>query len=321
MRPAPLLPVALLLLVATAASAQDIPPYVPANPLLESRSALYAQPYVPAQPGIQWRFVADYYNAVEVSQSADPTPRQYIFDAEVLQGDFWATRDVSKHVFLLANLPIRGGYDGFLDPFLNWYHNLIGLQVPARDELPIDTFQWTFGLPDTAITRPKPGTFLGDLRTGVGLRFGNTELIATVTLPTGTVDGDGWTRHVIGTSVALTQELVRSSRFVVDAGASIGYTPTQGALAGYQNSVFASGLVSGRWRFAGQQSVFSSAWIQSPNWKHTGFDAVDDAEVILDFGFLLHVRHNWPELQFGMTQDLLPAGPAMDVGFTLGVRW
>lgn len=318
-----LIPLVCLVFLATAAAAaaQDIPQYVPANPVIESRSALYAQPFVSPGPGIQWRYVADYYNAVEVSQSAGPSPRQYLFDAEVLQGDLWATRDVSKHVFVLANVPIRGGYDGFLDGFLNWYHNLIGLQVPARDELPLNTFQWSFGLPDTAITRPRPGSFIGDLRTGVGLRFGTTELIATVTLPTATISQDGWTRHVVGTSVALTQELVRNSRLVVDVGTSVGYTPTHGALAPYQNSVFASGLVSGRWRFAGQQSVFSSAWIQSPNWKGTGFDAVDNAEVVLDFGFLLHVRRNWPELQFGMTQDLLPAGPAMDVGFTLGVRW
>lgn len=308
-------------LVPLRASAQDIPPYVPANPVLSSRSALYAQPFISASTGTQLRFVLDYYNAVEVSQSPGAFPRQYIFDAEVLQGDLWATRDVSRRMFLLADLPIRGGYDGFLDGFLNWYHKLINIAVPARNMLPKDVFNWSFVLPDSNVVRAKPGTFIGDFRAGAGIRFGRAQLIASVTLPTATLGSDGWTRHVVGTSIALTDELVRTGRVVLDASVSAGYTPTNGALAPYQLSAFGSGLVSGKWRFAGQQSVFSSVWFQSSNWKNTGFSAVDDPEVSMDFGFLLHVRPHWPELQLGMTQDLVPKGPAMDVGFTIGLRW
>jgi hypothetical protein len=307
--------------VADAASAQDIPQYVPANPVLESRSALYAQPFISPHAGWQFRYVVDYYNAVEVSQNAGTPLRQTLFDAEVLQGDFWATRDLSRKVFVLANLPLRGGYDGFLDPFLNWYHNVIGLGVPARNEEPIDMFTWSFVLPDSTVNRARPGTFVGELRTGVGYRFGQSQLVASVTLPTATLGSDGWTRHVVGTSLALTSELARTSRIVVDAGASAGFTPTHGALAKYQQSAFVSGMVGGRWRFAGEQSFFTTVWVQSGNWKNTGFAAVDDPEVSMDFGFLLHIRRSWPELQLGMTQDLVPNGPAMDVGFTLGLRW
>ncbi|MGH7593028.1 MAG: DUF3187 family protein [Gemmatimonadales bacterium] len=311
----------LTLLVPAAASAQDIPPYVPANPLLESRSALYGQSFILPHPGWQIRFVTDYYNAVEVAQSPGPDSRQSIFDAEVLQTDLWGTRDLSRHIFVLANLPVRGGYSGFLDGFLVWYHHLIGLSVPARDELPRNTFQWNVALPDSSVSRPAPGTFIGDLRTGVGLRLGRAQLIATVTFPTATLGDDGWSRHVVGTSLALVSELVRTPRVAVDASASTGITPTHSALARYQRGVFAAGLVSGRWQFAGEQAVFSTFWIQSSNWKGTGFESVDDAEVIADFGFLLRLKRQWPELQLGMTQDLVPRGPAMDVGFTVGLRW
>ncbi len=302
--------------------AQDIPPYIPANPLLGSRSALYAQPFISPHSGWQARIVADYYNAVEVSQSgAIPTLRQTIFDAEVLQGDLWVTRDVSRNVFILANLPVRGGYDGVLDGFLNWYHKVFHLSVPARDELPIDKFEWSFVLPDSTVNRTKPGTFIGDARAGVGIRLGTAQLVATVTLPTATLGNDGWTRHVIGTSIALTDQMVHTSRVVLDASASAGFTPTHGGLSKYQRSAFVSGMLSGRWRFAGSQSVFGTMWIQSSNWKDTGFASVDDPELSMDFGFLLHVKKGWPELQLGMTQDLVPHGPAMDVGFVVGVRW
>ena len=311
-----------ILLISSRASAQDIPPYVPANPLLGSRSALYAQPFISPGAGTRLRFVADYYNAVEVAQSAGQFPRQYIFDAEVLQADLWAVRDISTRVFLIADIPIRGGYDGVLDGVLNWYHKVIGLSVPARDQLPKNVFQWSFVLPDTnVLDRTKPGTFLGDLRAGVGVRLGHAQVVASVTLPTATLDADGWARHVVGTSVAVTGELVRNSRFVLDASASAGFTPTHGALARYQRNAFASGLLSGRWRFAGQQAVFSSVWAQSSNWQNTGFSQVDDPEVTMDFGFLLRIKPRWPELQLGMTQDLVPKGPAMDVGFTVGLRW
>lgn len=316
----PLLSVLALLAPGTA-FAQDIPPYVPANPVIESRSALYGQSFILPHHGWQVRLVTDYYNAIEVAQSPGPDPRQSLFDAEVLQADLWVTRDVSRRIFVLVNLPVRGGYSGFLDGFLIWYHHLTGLSVPARDKLPRNTFQWDFVLPDSNVDRPRPGTFIGDLRTGVGLRLGRAELIASSTLPTATLGGDGWTRQVVGTSVALVGELVRTARVVVDASASVGITPTHGRLARYQRSAFAAGLVSGRWRFAGEQAVFGSIWAQSSNWKGTGFDAVDDAEVVTDFGFLLHLKRRWPELQLGMTQDLLPRGPAMDVGFTVGLRW
>jgi hypothetical protein len=309
------------LLVPLTVSAQDIPPYVPANPLLASRSALYGQSYILPRPGWQFRFVSDYYNAVEVSQTPGANPRQSSFDAEVLQADLWVTHDLTPRIFVLANLPIRGAYSGFLDGFLIWYHHLIGLAVPARDNLPRDTFQWGLVLPDTMIDRSKPGTFIGDLRGGIGLRLGRAEVIATATVPTATIGDGGWTRHAVGTSLALVDDLVRTSRLVVDASASAGITPVEGRLAKYQRSAFASGLLNLRWRFAGQQSVFGGIWAQSSNWKGTGFDAIDDAEVVTDFGFLLHVGRRWPELQLGMTQDLVPKGPALDVGFTVGLRW
>jgi hypothetical protein len=300
-------------------SAQSIPPYVPANPLLESRSALYSQPFVQPSPGWHWRWLTDYYNAVETATSPDAA-RSTTFDAEVLQSDLWLTHDLSRHVFVLGNVAVRGGYDGFLDAFLIWYHHFIGLAVPARDELPHDTFQWHTEFPDTIVDRSAPGTFLGDVRAGIGVRFGRAQLVASATLPTAT-SKDGWVRHVIGTSLALTAEPIRSNRVIVDASISGGYTPTQGGLAPYQKSWFGSAMLATRWRFAGQQAVYGTLWAQSSNWQQTGFVDVDDAEVIGDFGFLLHVAKHWPELQLGLTEDMVPKGPAMDIGFAIGLRW
>lgn len=264
--------------------------------------------------------VMDYSNAVEVDESTDQRP--YTFDAEVLELDVWGTRDLSRHWFVVGDVPLRGGYAGFLDPFLNWFHSLIGIPVPARNDDPLDTFIWKFTLPDgRTFTRPAPGTFLGDARAGIGVRLGPVQLLGMITLPTTSTRDDGWGRHVVGSSIALTADLVRSSRFVVNTELTGGWTPTTGDLAAYQRSIFAGGFVGARWRFAGNQAVFSTVWIQSDNWKNTGWDALDTPEVTMDFGALLRVKRHWPEVQLGATEDLVPKGPAVDIGFKFGLRW
>lgn len=315
MRIAHLLP----LLAPALLAAQELPPYVPVNPALSSRSALYAQPIV--EPGRGWkvRLVTDYTNAVEVALAGG---REYNFDAEILQSDLWVTRDLSPRAFVLANVALRGGYDGGLDGFLNWYHDLIGFKVPARNRRFENRFGWDMELPDgRTIVRHQPGTFLGDLRLGLGVRRGRAQLVGTVTLPTTTTKEAGWGRDAIGTALALTVNLKRSERWQVDGGLTLGYTPATGELEAYQRTVFHGGMLGARWRFAGKQALFATLFAQSGSWEGTGFNALESREVTLDFGGLLHLKQGWPELQLGMTEDLAPRGPAVDAGFKVGLRW
>ncbi len=299
-------------------AAQDLPPYVPVNPVLTSRSALYAQPTIPRSSGWTTRLVMDYTNAIEDESSRDR--RRALLDAELLQLDLWVTRDLSANAFVLVNVALRGGYDGHFDGFLNWYHDLIGLPVPARNRRPENSYAWTFELPDGTVTRGRPGTFLGDVRLGGGYRLGPVQLLGTITLPTTTADA-GWGRGTVGTSLHATASLVRTDRIVLDAGLAVGYTPTHGELAAYQRSSFVGGMTALRWRFWGQQALFGTVWTQSPNWRGTGFDTMEGAEVTIDFGGLVRLGAGWPELQLGVTEDLLPRGPGVDVGAKIGVRW
>ena len=251
MRLALLATIAATLALPVVAAAQDLSPYIPVNPVLASRSALYAQPMVPVG-GWHLRLVTDYSNAIEYEFSRDR--RRYLFDAEILQSDLWLTRDLSRRVFVVGDLSVRGGYNGVLDGFLNWYHDLFGLTVTGRSERPENQFGWQFTLPDTVVTRARPGTFLGDVRAGAGVRVGRSQLIGSVTLPTTPSSADGWGRGVVGTSLALTSNLLRTPRVMLDGEATLGWTPTHGALARYQRSVFAGGALALRWRVVGQQA-------------------------------------------------------------------
>ena len=42
--------------------------------------------------------------------------------------------------------------------------------------------------------------------------------------------------------------------------------------------------------------------------------------ITLDYGFLLKARKG-PEWFLGMTEDLEPNGPAIDLSFRIGARW
>jgi hypothetical protein len=300
-------------------TAQHLPPYVPVSPVLASRSALYAQPLATMKPGWSGWIVTDYTNAIEQRSSSDN--RSMLLDAELLQVDLWARRSLGEKNFLIVNLPLRGGYDGHLDGFLNWYHDLIGIPVPARNHRPENRFGWEVELPGKTFSRNRPGSFIGDVRLGVGRQLGSAQLTATVTLPTATTKQDDWGRGTIGTAMSAAMPLYRSSRLALEGSLAAGWTPTHGELAAWQRSWFLGASTGLWWQAIGNQSIFGTLWVQSSNWKGTGFPQMDAMEITLDFGGLIRLGEGWPAIQLGMTEDLLPRGPAVDAGFKLGVQW
>jgi hypothetical protein len=314
------LPLTLLLLSAAPLTGQEIAPYVPVSPVLASRSPLYAQPFVAPRPGWQARVVVDYTNAIEKGIATDR--RESLLDAELLQVDLWLVRDLSPTVFVLGNVAVRGGYDGHLDGFLNWYHEAIGLPVPARNERPENEFAWNAELPDgRTFSRERPGTLLGDARVGAGVRLGaRTQLVGALVLPTATASQEDWGLGTIGTSVAFTTNLATTDRVAADAGLTVGTAAAKGELAAYQRTTFVGGMAALRWRFWGRQALYGTLFLQRSPWQDTGFAMWDDPEVTIDFGGFVNLGKGWPELQLGVTEDLLPRGPAVDVGFKIGAR-
>lgn len=317
---------ALLLLAASGTGtgglrAQSLPPYAAVNPVVASRSGLMTQPYL--DPTSRWRFsvLLDYANSAELNQRADG--RTYVLDGEYLRADLTLSRDVTRNVFVMASLGLEGAYDGFLDPFLNWYHDFIRLPVPARSEdRPENKFAYRIQLPDgVVIDRQRDGAFIGDLRVGAGWRLNrHLQAVATLTLPTST-GADGFGRGVVSTNVVTTARFPFARRWTWESTAGLGYTPRHEAeLKPFQNTTFGSASSGLRWRFSGQQAVFANVIYLSPQYHGTGFQSLDQREVTIDFGGLFRIG-NGPEWQVGITEDLDPAGPALDLSFRVGVRY
>ena len=154
------------------------------NPLAYSRSGLETVPY--REPASGWRFslVTDYANLIEV---ADEPSAQLTIDAELLRTELSVSRDIGRRAFVFGGVGLHGAYNGFLDGFLDWYHDLTGLQVGGRNQRPTNEYLYDLELAGGPhVTPPNPGEWLGDLRAGAGYRFTrHWQMAAWATLPTG----------------------------------------------------------------------------------------------------------------------------------------
>jgi hypothetical protein len=104
---------------------------------------------------------------------------------------------------------------------------------------------------------------------------------------------------------------------VFEGSLSGGYTPSHGALAGWQRELFLAGSSGLRWRFWGRQSLYGNLFLHSPYHRDTAIPALDRRDFSFDFGWIL-AGTSGRELRVGMTEDLEPGGPAVDLVLRLG---
>jgi hypothetical protein len=308
-----------LALPAERVAAQGLPAYMPINPMTAGRSGVYFQPYVDPRPGgVRLAINLDYASAIEYNIPA-PEP-SWLLDAELMRLSLTATRDLGPEAFILAEANLNGAYNGFLDGFLQWYHNLFGFRMPERDARPKNTFGYQLALPGVRFDGRRSDLFLGDPRLGYGRRWTpELQSVLVVTLPTAT-GPDGYGRGTPSVSALNTVRTELGSRLIVEMGFGLGYTPTHGPISPYQRTVFASASSGARFRFWGRQALFANFIYHTPYYHDTQLPALDRKELTLDFGWLL-ARTGGGDWRIGLTEDLQPSGPAVDLIFRFGARF
>lgn len=317
----PRLPLMLLVLALApaVAAAQGLPSFRPINPVAASRSGLGFEPFRDPVPR-RWRTDVglEYASTIEFNQEGGAS---FYLDSELLRARATVYRDIGARSFLLAEAELLGAYDGVLDGFLAWYHDLLGIEIPERDRRPRNDFLYAADLPDRPAIRRRPGAlFLGDLRLGAGLRLHRrVQTLFVVTLPTNT-GPPGYGRDVVSVSVLNTLRFPVTPRLLVEASLSGGYTPSTGALEQVQRELFGAGSAGLRWRFWGRQSLYGNLFLHTPYYRETGVPALDGRELSFDFGWALAARGG-RELRLGMAEDLEPGGPAVDLVFRVGARF
>jgi uncharacterized protein DUF3187 len=300
------------------APAQGLPPYASMNPMVFSRTGLETQPYV--APGRRWHVttVLDYASPIEYTSNASTF---YLMDAELLRLELTVTRDLTKNAFVLAQGSFNGAYDGFLDGFLQWYHDLVGLQVAARRIRPKNKFGYELDLADGRHFTFSPSDgYLGDVRLGAGIRHSpHWQTTVSVTLPTGT-GPDGFTRGVASVNATTMLRSDFWKRFSYEGSLGAGYTPTHGGLSDLQHTTFLMITQGVRARVAGPFHLYTNLIYHSALYHDTGTTELDARELTLDSGAFFKFKRG-PEWLAGLTEDLEPSGPAIDVAFRLGARW
>jgi hypothetical protein len=279
-----------------------------------SRSSLYFQPYQEPAPG-RWHptVTLEYASAIEYNRLPEA---DYVLDSELLRLGLGLKHDLDARTFLLLNASVGGAYSGFLDGFLDWYHGLFGIQMSERERRPRDRFLYTVTLPDgSSVSRDRSDLFLGDLRAGFGLRHNSwAQSVISLTLPTST-GPEGFGRGV--PSVALLNTIRRELQpgLLYEGSLNLGFTPAQGRLPERELFVAAtSGLLFRLW---GRQFFYGNLFYHSPYYYDTTLPALDLRELSMDFGWILKTRRG-AEWRIGLTEDLEPGGPGIDLVLRLG---
>jgi hypothetical protein len=295
---------------------QGLPEFAPLNPMSGSRSGVYFQPFLDPAPS---RWVAaialDYASVIEYNRLP---PADYVLDSELLRLNVALRRDLGPRSFVTLGAGVGGAYAGFMDGFLDWYHGTLGIEVSERERRPRDRFLYTVTLPDgSTVSRSRSDLFVEDLRLGVGLRHNaGFQSVLSITLPTSTAP-EGFGRGVPSLSLVNTLRSRVHPSVVYEGSVGFGFTPTHGRLPEGQREAFLAASSGLRVRVWGRQSLYANLFYHSPYYSNTTLPALDLRELSLDFGWIL-TTHNGGEWRLGLTEDLEPGGPGVDLVLRLG---
>ncbi len=310
---------AVLLLLPGPLPGQGLPAFAPISPVASARSGLAFEPYREPAPG-RWTVALglDYGTTIEYN---DLNLADYLLDSELMRLGIGVRRDVSGDGFLLADVELRGAYDGFLDGFLDWYHGLLGIEIPERERRPKNEFLFSVAPPGREpVERGRSDLFLGDLRLGAGIRWNpSLQSVLAVTLPTAT-GPDGYGRSVVSVNLLNTLRAGISRRLVYEGSLSAGYTERHGPLADLQHRVMVAASSGLRMALWGRHAIYGNLFYHSPYYERTTLPSLDGRELSFDFGWVLGSAGG-TEWRIGMTEDLEPRGPAIDLIFRLGASF
>jgi hypothetical protein len=205
-----------------------------------------------------------------------------------------------------------------MDGFLDWYHGALGIRVSERERRPRDRFLYEITLPDGGTLQRSPSSlFLGDLRLGLGFRpHSALQSVVSLTLPTATAP-PGYGRGVPSLNLLNTVGAALRPGVRYEGSVGVGFTPRNGTLAPLQRELFlalTSGLRMQVWR---HHFVFANLFYHSPYYHGTTLPSLDRRELSLDFGWIVQTSRSG-EWRVGLTEDLEPGGPGVDLVLRLG---
>ena len=297
------------------ASSAGLPPFESTNPGELSHSPLGFQPF--AMPRDTWSLGAnlEYGSEVELFQTERV---RYDFDGEVLRLDLRIVRKLDERTFAQMKWGVMGAYAGFLDGAIDAYHSLFGISYAARALRPKNQFEYGFrgGSVDASFSpiamRPL------DPELGVGRLFGShLQVYGALTFPGGAPEGYG--RGVVTLSLRATARYRLASWLLTEGSLGVAYAPPSGPLSRWQSPLLAMGTLGARVDL-GRHAIYGNLLLHSaPAGRgEAPYRPLATLDGALDFGYR-HTFAGGEGFWVGLTEDLIAAGPAVDVVLHTGL--
>ena len=249
-----------------------------------------------------------------------------LMDMEMTVAEVSLVFSPASRTALRLDLPLVSMGSGFLDGFLENYHDALGVSNYGREKRPKneyafqvtkDGLPWVQGEPGTLELADMVATFQYNLVKPRGDLKMSGSLLLSLKMPTGDPDrGLGSGAFDIGISMPMRWSVEPWSIFLMPGAAFIGDPQTRGARVSTRNTIALFGGVAYDYNSR-------TTWLVQLNYytspiEETGLDALDDGTLGLDIGFHYLLAKECI-LEFAFGEDLTRALP--DFNLRLGLRW
>ena len=247
-------------------------------------------------------------------------------DMEMLVSELSLVYGVSSRVALRLDLPFVSIGGGFLDGFLENFHDALGTSNYGREKRPKNTFEYRVAKDGRLWMQADEGAAqLADITVSTQIELIGSaadhkmtgSLLLSLKLPAGDQSrGLGSGQFDAGIYVPMRWSADPWSIFVMPGAALIGDPDTGGAEISARNSYSLFGGVAYDY-----SSI--STWLVQLNYytspiEETGLDALDKGALELAIGFHHRLTDSWI-VEFAFCEDLTLALP--DFNLRLGIRW
>lgn len=250
-----------------------------------------------------------------------------VVDTEVFVAELSAVYGVTDKLAVRLDVPMISMQGGFLDGFLQNYHDFLGVPNYDREDRPKNEFAYRATKDGQLWVQGESGGMqISDVRFSTQCALPSMTLaghaldssvLATLKLPSGDADsGLGSGQYDVGMFLPIKWSGDRWSLYVMPGFIWIDDPQTSGAQVSARNttSIFAGAAFeySEKWRWLAQLNYYSSPF------EETGLGEMDDGALELDLGVQRTLSPSL-YLEFAFSEDLTFAVP--DFNVRLGLTW
>ena len=251
----------------------------------------------------------------------------FLIDMEILVVDLSMVYGITDNLAIRLDLPFVSMRDGFLDGFLQNYHDALGVSNYGREDRPTDTFAYRATKDGTLwIQGESDALKLGEVRVSTQVGFPPASMgggilhsaaLFTVKLPTGDSNqGMGSGETDVGFYLPVQWNRMQWSFFLMPGTAWISDPETLGAQVSARNSL--SLFAGAAWRSSSQWCWLVQANYYSSPFESSGLNELDTGALELSLGFQRSIS-NALSLEFVFSEDL--TRPVPDFNLRLGLTW